>query len=212
MHIIRLSIVIASLIFVAGRPDTTESIAGVSFPSGAILHFHRKFTVLGTIPVKYVHKGILFYPGICSCPFTEDSSGNKINIDRPYVIHLWAPGMSKRKSTVRIDPLEEVIQGDKVTVIPDSGPGVLSCDAAVARAFSQFGLKHRGLRYNLAGNNCGNFVAWAKYGDSERDVQFWDRTKRIVSKVLPGVGPKGVGVVSRIVRRYYKHKESLYHH
>ena len=204
MSIFRLTCLLCIIVLRSASVDTMFPNLGPDL-NGMTVHFHRKPRFLG-ITVKYIHKGILFFPGMCSCPFSVDSGGRQIRVSHPYVIHLWGPGWSKRKSRIRIDPLEEVIHGDKVEIIVDL-PGALHSQAAMGRAFSEFGEKHRGESYNLAGNNCGNFVAWAKYGDSAKDVQFWDRSKRIIKKAFPKVGPRMVGVVSKLVRRRFSRKE-----
>lgn len=180
--------------------------------NGRTILFHRRFRLFG-IPVNYDHKGIIFYPSICKCPHATDSSNRPLDSDSPYVIHLWGSGsdLSKRGSLVRIDPLDEVALGDPVTVEEDR-VGALTCDTAMSRAFSELGLGHRGLKYNIAVNNCGSFVAWAKYGRSERDAQFWSRSKQIASKFHPSYGPKVVGAVSTLVRYYFWNLESKVDH
>ena len=171
-----------------------------------VIHFLReKSTPIKKVP--YVHKAIVYVPRVSlEIGPTRDSSGHPLNPNGIYVIHLWTPLPDKRKSYVRIDPIEDVIMGDQYEVIPDSA-FALPPDLVIKRALSRIGYFHRDRKYNLVFNNCGNFVYWAKEGRSDRDTQFWDKLDDMFRKIggKPARNLKSLfrGLVERRTNRLY---------
>ena len=161
-----------------------------------IIHFNRRIEKFGKI-IEYDHKGIIYIPSVShqNGPLF-DSGGRLIDRDRVYVIHLWIPDESKRKSSIRIDPLDEVIQGSNFQVLPDS-PLAFPPSVVIERAISRIGKLHRARKYNVVLNNCGNFVHWAKEGRSDRDNQFWEKSDQTIGRII---GRKPAGKLVALVR------------
>ena len=169
---------------------------------GKEIHFHRVEHLFGK-SIEYIHKGIVFFPSESnSFSLSGDSVGRPIMDSVAYVLHLWYPGRTKFRSRIRIDPVEAVLLGSAMEVIDDE-PGALPADEAIARALSQLGQLPRGHRYNLAGNNCGNFVAWAKYGEAERDAQIWDELNKYASPYSSRRAAKLLRGFRRLTTKYY---------
>ena len=141
---------------------------------GKIVNFHRTFPEGGK-GIRYIHKGLLYFPTRCNstCPLL-DSENRPIEPTKPYIVHFWYPKEVKYLSRVRIDPLEDVILGSPFEVIQDE-THAKPTEEVFLRAFSELGDHHRGHRYNLGGNNCGNFVYWAKYAANDQDQQIWEK-------------------------------------
>lgn len=171
---------------------------------GRVVHFYRVRPFL-FMNIPYIHKGLIFFPSVCGTSGPGIDSVRISSPERAHVIHLWGTG-SKSSAIVRIDPLEDVILDDPFEVLPEFGE-CISADMCIGRALSQVGKKHRGLKYNLIGNNCGNFVAWAKLGFSEADTQFWDLVERTVNSTRSGLLKKMTRWVKNKVRRYYSKHE-----
>lgn len=146
---------------------------------GKEVWFHRNIYGIK----KYIHKGVVFVPlkYAGSVPVLADSDNNSLNPNWTYILHLWYPGSTKSSSRIRLDPLNAVWLGDDFEVVADR-PNVLPIDEGIDRGISVLGRYHRGFRYSVIGNNCGNFVAWCKYGRSDHDTQLddwiYDKFKR----------------------------------
>ena len=174
---------------------------------GKIIHFHRLKSVL-FMNIPYIHKGIVFFPSKCNQAHLGIDSVKIASPDEPHVIHLWGTP-SKSSAVVRIDPLKDVVLGDPYEILPEFG-NCLPSEACVRRALSQVGEKHRGLRYNLMGNNCGNFAAWAKLGLSEADTQFWDHLEDVVESTHSSFLMKSAKWLKNKVRRHYIKRDPEY--
>jgi hypothetical protein len=136
----------------------------------------RRYRQIGPVKVPYFHKGIIVYPSTCEIGGVSKHNALNITSDFPHVVHLY--GQSKRHAKVRIDPMEEIIGEHSFEVLSDTD----SCfkkDECIDRALCEVGGDHRGVSYNLIANNCGNFVAWAKYGSSDADTQVRDFIKKL---------------------------------
>lgn len=171
---------------------------------GKIVEFERTRKIIGKM-VAYNHKGIVFVPRAYGreIPFF-DSNNEYIRFSEPYVIHFWHPGPRKEDATIRIDRLRDVILGDPMKIVED-GPGVLPIGETVDRSISELGHRSRRKRYNLAANNCGNFVARMKTGRGDSDVQFptivddiLQPKSRVAAKIAQGV----FGVTERKFKKY----------
>lgn len=164
------------IFIISAIPSLGLSVTHIS-PSdhGKTILFHRHRSI-GAIKIPYDHKGIIFYPSSTNHPFVINST----EIGAPRVIHLC--GECKRDSKVRIDLLKDVLEGHPFEILSNTG-SLFSKDDCVKRALSELGADHRGIHYNLLGNNCGNFVAWAKHGDSEADTQVRDFISNLSGQV-----------------------------
>jgi hypothetical protein len=148
---------------------------------GKEINFQR--ILVSDVPgMDYLHKGILYFPSVDIVSSVHlDSDGNKLISTKPYVIHLWHPSDDKILSRIRIDPLEDVILGSRITIIDDK-PRAFPIKIAIMRALSRVGEFHNGLPYDLFSNNCGNFVSWAKYGRDGRDQQVREKAQYFLDK------------------------------
>ena len=150
--------------------------------------------------VQYWHRAIVFIPSEYNQTLPlKDSSGALFDSNKVHVLHLWSSG-SKTNSLVRIDQLDNVAMGDNFEVVED-GPGAYPAVEAVSRAMSRMGKLHRSFKYNLAGNNCGHFVAWAKYGSSGRDVQFRDELLELAELVQSKKLARYINKLDKTVQR-----------
>lgn len=172
-----------------------------------VIHFHREYS-LPHKKLDYIHKGIIFIPHVSEeHDIKFDSSGKPLDLDGIYVIHLFHPSTAKRKSTVRIDPLEEIIHGSRYEVIPDS-LNAYSKEIVIKRAVSRIGKYHRDHKYNVIFNNCGHFVHWAKEGESYIDSQFWDTADLKIGKLI---GRKPAGKITRFARGLIERHMNRFH-
>lgn len=193
--------------FLYALPVFSVSFSITDEDNAKIIHFHRQYS-LQHKKVDYIHKGIIFIPKVSEkYDIKFDSSGKPLNPECVYVIHLFHPSTAKRKSNVRIDPLEEIILGSRYEVIPDS----LNADSkekVIKRAVSRIGKYHRDHKYNVIFNNCGHFVHWAKEGESYIDSQFWDTADLKIGKII---GRKPAGKITRVVRGLIERHMNRYH-
>jgi hypothetical protein len=193
---------------ICGFPGLAQIVPTVS-DHGKIVNFYRTFPEGGR-GIRYIHKGLLYFPSRCNTSCVQwDSQDRPMDVNKPYVVHFWYPKEVKYLSRIRIDPLEDVILDSPFEIVEDE-KGAKPTDEVFRRAFSQLGDHHRGHRYNLLGNNCGNFVYWAKYAANEQDQQIWEKLRGYSDKF--GISP-GKPVVEYLkqhaLRKYANAKNGL---
>jgi hypothetical protein len=170
---------------------------------GKIVHFFRQRPLM-YINVPYVHKGIIYYPSLCPVPGYLFDSPSLSQSGQPHIIHLWG-AKSKSDAVIRVDVFDDVVRGDPFEVLEETDDCVAQ-DVCIERALSRVGRLHRGLRYNLIGNNCGNFAAWAKLGDSEADTQVWQTLTRLSKKLRLKFGTRLVSLLKSRVESFYRRR------
>ena len=192
----------ALLYYSCAHPCSTSTEAD----HGKAVDIFRRQEVFGRT-IKFTHKGILYVPSQCKADcLLEDAERHRLIPHLVYIIHLWDPSddlTDAFKSVVRIDPLHVVTRGDACMILDDEADAIPR-DVAVSRAVQHLGGYHRGHRYNFIGNNCGNFVSWAKYGNSERDVQIWERLNHYTNKLRVPKRESILPVVRKVTESYYR--------
>lgn len=106
-----------------------------------------------------------------------------------------------------MDPFDNVVLGDKWRIIDDAVSDPSDIYQTVKRAVSPVGKKFRNVPYNLLGNNCGNFVAYAKYGRGDLDRQFVEIAREKLHTLgAPGVTPLVEKVYALAAEYYMEHE------
>lgn len=155
---------------------------------GKVVEFERKEYVMRK-KITYFHKGIIFVPRAFRREiYFTDANDDYISYNEVYIIHFWHPGPHKDDASIRIDKLGDVILGDPWRVLED-GDGVFPVDETIDKAISELGQRSRRMRYSLAGNNCGNFVARMKRGRGDYDEQFPNTVNTILGAKAPFLVP-----------------------
>lgn len=168
---------------------------------GKVVQFERSRNIMGK-KITYYHKGIVFVPRAYNKQIRFLGSGEQyIRYNEPYVIHFWNPGPSKEDATIRIDKISEVILGDPWRILDDE-EGAFPIETTIDLAISQLGQRSLRMKYSLAGNNCGNFVARIKYGDGGRDTEFPTTVARILNSKAPPLATIA-NVMYRVASRPY---------
>jgi hypothetical protein len=172
---------------------------------GRVVVFRRTKKILLGRDVDYFHKGIIFIPREYDRHITFfDSRERYISYNKPYVIHFWHPGPHKSDATIRIDRLEDIILGDPWQIVDDPDDA-LPTNETIDRAISKLGHTFRDMPYRLAGNNCGNFVAWCKTGEAFADKQFPNRIEQSLrDHKLSAFAPVARTIYSKYSRKYAK--------